>query len=53
MRLTKKEKKICKQYSRYDESGYVHCNQCPLVLNANCCICKKNISAKEYKENWK
>ena len=27
---TKREKKICEKYSAYDETGHVHCNECPL-----------------------
>jgi hypothetical protein len=25
-----REQKICDKYSAYDETGYVHCNECPL-----------------------
>jgi hypothetical protein len=24
------EKRICKKYSAYDDTGHVHCNDCPL-----------------------
>lgn len=30
--LTEKQKKICEKYSARDEHGFVHCNECPLVL---------------------
>ena len=26
-----REMKICAKYSAYDETGHVHCNNCPLV----------------------
>ena len=26
-----KERKICDKYSSYDETGHVHCSECPLV----------------------
>lgn len=53
MRLTPKEKEICKRYSAYDETGYVHCNECPLVIDRRYCVCKKNITKKEYERKWK
>ena len=33
MKLTEKEKAICKKYSARDEEGLVHCGECPLSLN--------------------
>ena len=32
MKLTEKEKAICKKYSARDEEGLVHCNECPLSI---------------------
>ena len=52
MRLTAEEKKICKEYSKRGADGLYRCNECPLVINKRFCICKKNISKKDYKENW-
>lgn len=52
MRMTKQEKEICKQYSKRGEDGLVKCSECPLVLNKRYCICKKNISKKDWEENW-
>ena len=28
---TKRERAICKKYSAYDETGHVHCKECPLI----------------------
>ena len=52
MRLTDEEKEICKKYSKRDENNKVHCYECPLVLNLRFCICKANISKKDWDENW-
>ena len=32
MKLTEKEKAICKKYSARDEEGLVHCTECPLSI---------------------
>ena len=31
MLTTDKERRICAKYSAYDESGHVHCSECPLT----------------------
>ena len=48
MRLTPKEKEICKQYSKRDENNLVHCYECPLVISHIDCSCKANVSKREY-----
>ena len=30
MLTTEREKRICKKYSAYDDTGHVHCIDCPL-----------------------
>lgn len=30
MLTSKYEKRVCDKYSAYDETGHVHCNECPL-----------------------
>ena len=55
MRLTKEEKEICAKYSARDEQGFVHCNECPLVMDKSINLCKKVASLQEvteYKE-WR
>ena len=32
MKLTANEKAICEKYGATDETGHVHCNECPLSL---------------------
>lgn len=52
MRLTPEEQKICDEYSKRDKDGTVHCFECPLALDRWYCVCKANLTKKEYKE-WK
>lgn len=35
MILVGEDAEICKKYSAKDENGFVHCNECPLVLRIN------------------
>lgn len=48
MRLTPKEREICKQYRKRDENNLVHCYECPLVISIRDCSCKANVSKREY-----
>lgn len=52
MKLTPKEKEICKIYKARDKDGYVHCKECPLVIRPYDLICYANIDGrtKEAKE---
>lgn len=52
MRLTKEEKEICKKYSAYDETGHVHCHECPLIAEPGTyyAACKRNLTAQEWHE---
>lgn len=49
MRLTKDDKKICEKYSAYDGGDRVHCCECPLAVDTRLCLCKANLTAKEYR----
>lgn len=51
MKLTKEEKKICKEYSARDEAGYVHCSECPLRIPEEYILCKSNATAEEWREH--
>lgn len=46
MKLTEKEKAICREYSQYDETGHVRCGECPLEVDARYCICYANIDGR-------
>ena len=52
MRLTSEEQKICKKYGKRDKDGKVHCFECPLAINRRLCICKANLTKKEYRK-WR
>ena len=39
MRLTKEEKEICKEYSKRDDKGFVHCHECPLAIDKKSALC--------------
>lgn len=46
MKLTDAELDICKEYSKYDESGMLHCRDCPLVIDARDRVCYANIDGR-------
>lgn len=43
MRMTKREKKICKEYGAEDKDGNAHCYECPLVIDSQERICYATI----------
>ena len=56
MKLTKKEKEICKKYSTYDKNNKVHCKECPLALhefNWDYGRCKATLTKKEWEKEHK
>lgn len=52
MILTPQEKAICKEYSARDLKGKVHCSECPLAVDARYALCKRNLSKKEWEEEY-
>lgn len=50
MKLTKFEKEICARHHS-DEEGIIHCDDCPLVIDAF--NCKATVSRKEFKRYMK
>lgn len=48
MRLTAEEKEICKEYSKRDEKGFVHCHDCPLAIDKKYALCKRTITKQEW-----
>jgi hypothetical protein len=46
MELTAKEKEICKKYRSRDDSGFVHCCDCPLALDHRYHECYANIDGR-------
>ena len=50
--LSDKDKKICEKYSARDKNGFVHCRDCPLVVNKAKCLCKaRTLFPSKRKEN--
>lgn len=50
--LTEKQKPICDRYSARDWNGYVHCAECPLVINKYICMCKGNAHYDRHRKEW-
>lgn len=46
MKLTPKEKEICKKYRARDSHGRVHCYECPLKIDEQFYICYATIDGK-------
>ncbi len=48
MKLTPKEKEICRKFSARDKDGYVHCHDCPLSIPGGPydCTCYANIDGR-------
>lgn len=42
MLSTDEQREICSRYSKRDEDGFVHCNECPLVISVYWCMCHAN-----------
>lgn len=50
MKLTSEEKKICKEYSKRDADGLVHCFECPLAIPDLRNVCKATCTKKEWED---
>ena len=50
--MTEKQGKICAQYSARDDSGKVHCCDCPLVVDREMMMCKKNAMYNRRTRRW-
>ena len=46
MKLTPNEQAICDKYKQRDETGHVHCRDCPLVIDKTYCVCYKNLDER-------
>ena len=42
MLSTDEQRKICAEYGKRDEDGFVHCHQCPLVISVYWRMCHAN-----------
>lgn len=50
MLKSEKDKRTCSKYSAYDAEGYVHCMECPLVVDA--LMCKANSHYDRHLGEW-
>lgn len=50
MKLSADEKRICRKFGKPDRFGRVHCDGCPLVIDATYCLCKKVCTVEEWIE---
>lgn len=50
--MTAREKKICEKYSKRDVYGFVHCNECPLVVDRAERLCKANAVYNRHTREW-
>lgn len=49
---TEKQKSICRKYSARDKDGYVHCNDCPLVIDRRYHMCRSNSHYDRKLKEW-
>lgn len=51
MTLNSEQETICKVF-RELRSGGVNCHKCPMVLSVRDCVCLRNVTEEEARENW-
>lgn len=44
MKLTKEQETVCRVFSRKDKTGYVHCHECPMVIESRSAACIKTVT---------
>lgn len=49
---TERAKRTCAKYSAYDETGHVHCHECPLVIDRYMMICRAFCHWDRHKQEW-
>ena len=52
MLKTERQKDICRKYSARDKDGYVHCNDCPLVVDRKYHMCRSNSHYDRKLKEW-
>ena len=50
--LTEKQKKVCEKYSARDKEGFVHCNECPLVVDKWGHVCRAVAHYDRRRREW-
>lgn len=52
MLKTEREKRTCSKYSERDADGFVHCNDCPLIVDRYNILCKAVAHYDRHKREW-
>ena len=52
MLKSERQKNICRRYSARDKDGYVHCNDCPLVVDRKYHMCRSNSHYDARLKEW-
>lgn len=52
MLKTDKERAICEKYGAQDETGHVHCTDCPLVVDSAYLMCKATAHYDGHLREW-
>ena len=52
MLKSERQKNICRRYSARDKDGYVHCNDCPLVVDRKYHMCRSNSHYDRQLKEW-
>ena len=52
MLKSERQKSICRKYSARDKYGYVHCNDCPLVVDQMGHMCRSNSHYDRKLKEW-
>ena len=52
MLKSERQKNICRKYSARDKDGYVHCNDCPLVVDRKYHMCRSNSHYDRRLKEW-
>ena len=52
MLKSERQEHICRKYSARDDDGYVHCNDCPLVVDQRYYMCRANSHYDRKSKEW-
>lgn len=52
MLKTEREKAICQKYGSQDETGHVHCSECPLVVDGRAMMCRATCHYDKNLREW-
>lgn len=52
MKLSEEQETVCGVFSRRDKQGFVHCPECPMILDHYRIACLKVVTEEEAREEW-